>query len=460
MWSILSNRYTSILGLVCYLTVGLYLLNVFHPLPWIEVLYSFLAAILLISAIPTVRKSNQWITVILLGSGFFLFYRESTNIDIVITGFGSNINLLSLFLLVPLLAVFITTAGYLNILKIKIMSIQLKKEAHPYRLSFLLTSGMGAILNLGSMAIIYRIAEGSFTKYHKKKLVMVILRAFGFCMFWSPYFVNVGLVLVLFDVHWITMGWLGFIIALIYLLVTILFFPITRFKNDDFEEKSISKDAVDEKISLVPLVIFASLLIAVSLTLDFVLSVNMLTVVSLVGFFYPLLYAWFTKVGKEYIQEMYEYMKTSFERIKNEIVVFVSAGFFGAAIAQTDIGVVVSNSIYELSSGSIFIMSIIIILFAIALAMFGIHPVVIVIGIGSSLSPDLFNVSATYMALLLLVAWTLATQLSPFSGSVLMASGLSNQSPWEIVRQNVFFVLSLAFLLSIALYIFYLMGLV
>ncbi|MEB1806762.1 MAG: hypothetical protein LPK26_05630 [Bacillaceae bacterium] len=455
----MSMKWNTITGLVCFLTVALYLLSVFYSSLLLSVLYSLLAAVLLFAALPFVRKSSIIITIPLLTIGMVVFFTADTDATSLLLAFGYNINLLSLFLLVPLIGVFISLAGLLTTLKIRIerMEQEKKNNSHPYRLGFLLTATMGAVLNLGSMVLVHRIIEGSLSNFFKKKMVMILLRAFGFCMFWSPYFVNVGLVLVLFDVSWSSIGVFGLTIGLIYAVISIIFFPRLEFEHDEKHvlPKGLKKEHEKELPSLRLLVLFGLGLFLSSFLLEFILPVNMLTVVSLLGFFYPLLWAVFSRQLKDYIRELVSYINQCFARLKNEIVIFISAGFFGAALSLTEIGAHVSQMILTASQGYIYVMAIIVISFAILLSIFGIHPVVIVIGIGSALSPQLFSVSSEFMAILLLIAWTLATQVSPFSGSVLMASGLMNYSSIDIAKKNSQFVFVCMFVLALFLYLFH-----
>lgn len=451
----MSKKWSAVLGLICFVTIILYLFHVFVPSDSFVYMYSVMSIILLLCAIPRIHIINIWVTIVLLGFGVLFFIQGEASPFFFLAAFGSNINLLSLFVLVPFVGLYLSVSGYLTLLKYKFMELEQKNAAHPYRVSFILTASMGFILNFGSMAIVHRIAEETFSNYYRNKLVLVILRGFGFCMFWSPYFVNVGLVLVLFDIPWATIGWIGFILALLYTFFAILFFPAIRFSEDmaiSREEKE-QKGLHSPRAKLYPLYLFAGILLIFSFVLDFLLSVNMLTIVALLSCFYPLMWALFSKRLKEYIQEVVIYVNSLFEKLKNEIAIFIAAGFFGTALSQTDIGLHISSFILNYSFGMIFVFSLFVILFAIILAMIGIHPVVIILGMGSALSPEVFGVSPQYMAMLLLVAWTLATQLSPFSGSVLMASGLLTISPWKISRQNVYFVLTLTFVLPFVLFL-------
>ncbi|WP_051556311.1 hypothetical protein [Alkalihalobacterium bogoriense] len=451
------EQFILLVSIGSYVTAFLYLFSVFIEQQWLTLTYSFIAFFLVLCAIPIVGKINQMIASLLVLIGFFIYFTEGISVNEIMIGFGANINLLTLFLFVPFIGVFLSSAGYLN--KIKHL-LETRNENHPYRLSSLLTATMGSVLNLGSMAIVHRIAEGSFRSFDRSKLLLVVLRSFAFCMFWSPYFVNVGLVLSLFHVEWKMIGALGFSLGLVYLLISAFFFYHIRIPQDEgiITEPTTLKG--NQSPSIRPVMFFFIGLFGCSFLFDALSDVNMLTIVSILALAYPLLWAITTKRLRLFVQDSVQSMKTSFARLKNEIVIFISAGFFGGALSYTTIGTQISQFIFELSFGSILAMSFLVILFAIALAMIGIHPVVIVIGIGSSLSPDVFGVSAEYMALLLLVAWTLATQLSPFSGSILMTAGLANRSPFLFMKQNILFVFTNVIVLPFILYLFLVLHLV
>lgn len=471
------QRMSHMLGLLCLLTALFYLIDAFHASAWLQTAYSISAGMLLFCAIFVVRRSNQiTATILLLIGSYIFFFQQSKDTYSIVIALGQNVNLLTLFLFVPLFGVMMSIGGYLTALKHKVQQRQLKKNVHPYRVSYFITSTIGLILNLGSMPITYRMATGSFSSFYKQKMGMIILRAFGFCMFWSPYFVNIGLVLIIFDVSWLSIGWIGLIVAIVYVLISLLFNRRITFENDSMNEQVStvsheqtidqshvqSHEQTDEQTDeqtmteatrkMKSLLFWSVLLFGLSFLLDAWLPVNMITVVSLLGLIYPIVWAITTKIAREYIQEALPYMLHSFSRLKNEIVIFISAGYFGVAISQTAMGEWLSLVILQWSFGSVYLLALIIIIMSVLLALIGVHPVIILIGVGSSLNPVLFGVSPQFMAIVLIIAWTIATQISPFSGSVLMTANLIQVSPWTIARKNVAFVICLVVILPMVLY--------
>lgn len=451
------------LGGLCFITSLVYIYQAVFPSDWAYTTFSIMAGVLLAFAIFFVRRSSRVAALLLICAGTIIFVYHDVRVIQMVQGLGQNINLLTLFLVVPFIGVVMSIGGYLTALKQLIQEQEQDGQAHPYRLSSILIGTMGFILNLGVLPITQRIAEESFSSYEKKKMGMVMLRAFNFCVYWSPYFVNVGLVVVLFDVSWFNIGWAGFVIALVYLLISALFFRLIQFENDSkHERRKVNKPIAhsDAANKIKALIIWSISLFIASVILDLLVEVNMLTIVSILALVYPLIWAGAIGVLKEYLEEVVKNIFNAFERLKNEIAVFISAGYFGVALSYTEAGEWASSAIFALSFGSVYLMSVLIISFSVVLALVGIHPVIVLIGVGSSLSPALFGVSPEFMALVLILAWAMSTSVSPFSGSVLMTSALINESPWTVSQKNWLFNGTLMLILPLVLYLMFVLNLI
>ncbi|WP_416150577.1 hypothetical protein ACM26V_06280 [Salipaludibacillus sp. HK11] len=447
------------LGIICYITASLYLINHFFTYSWIVTLYSTLGALLLFFAIFSISFMNRGVVLVLVVIGTIIFAFENVPLEAAIHGFGENISLLSLFILIPLIGTFMSTAGYLTTLKEKVKLREKSGGKHPYRLSYILVATIGPLLNFGSLAIVKKIADESFSSFQERKMTLHMMRAFAFCMLWSPYFVNVGLVLVLFEVSWFDIGGFGFIFALIFMGISMVMLPSISFPEDPIVKNNIGEtNSRLEKASLKPMVFFAAVLVVLSLVLDYVLDVNMLIVVSMLAVVLPVIWALFSRLFTVFIFEVYEQVIGAFSRFKNELAIFISAGYFGLALSYTDLGDSLSTLLFNLSFGFVYLFTLFVVVITIALALIGVHPIIIVIGVGSALSPEMFGVSSEYLALTLLLSWTLATQVSPFSGQVLMSSKLMKTSTMIIARENAVFVFVCFLILPIILFCFHFFG--
>ncbi|RSL33395.1 TRAP transporter large permease subunit [Salibacterium salarium] len=443
----------SYLGIAAFIAVIADLLNVFYHSDILITLYSTIAAVLLFFSIYKMNNINRFIVVLLLiiGSVLFLFYEAS--FTAVLHSFGENLNLLGLFLLIPLFGALMSEAGYLQALQTFLLHREETHKAHPYRMGYLLTASMGSLLNLGSMPLVYNIGYESFSSFENKKFGLTLLRGFGFCMLWSPYFVNVGLILVLYDLSWGEIGGYGIILALVYTGIVLSFFPFSNFSDDERIENVRSTQDNPQKTSslLKACLLYIVILLVLSFVMEALMPANMLTIVSIIAVIYPLVWAYMVKIFQSYIHAAVHHVFHSFERLYNEIGIFITAGFFGEALARSDVGHWLSNGILQLSKGVIPALILILMVTAMLLAFVGIHPVIIVLGLGSSLSPDHFGVSPAFMGVLLLSAWMLAVQISPFSGSVLMASNIMRESPWRVVRKNSLFIFTLMIIITLLL---------
>ncbi|MDQ0299365.1 hypothetical protein J2S78_001785 [Salibacterium salarium] len=441
------------LGVAAFIAVILYLISIFYHSDILHAFYSTIAGLLLLFSIYKMNIINRLIVVLLLmiGSVLFLFYEVS--VFVVLKSFGENLNLIGLFLLIPLFGTLMSEAGYLKALQTFLLQREENHKAHPYRMGYMLTAAMGSLLNLGSMPLVYNIGYDSFSSFENKKFTLMLLRGFGFCMLWSPYFVNVGLILVLYDLSWGEIGGYGIVLAFIYTGVVILFFPFSSFANDKqvVNAPSFQKDPEQTKSLLQSFLLYVAILLLFSFIMELILPVNMLTIVSVLAIVYPLIWAYMIKLFQSYIHEAVRHITHSFERLYNEIGIFITAGFFGEALSHSNVGEWLSNVVLQLSQGVIPVFVVILMMTAMLLALLGIHPVIIVLGLGNSLTPEHFGVTPAFMGVLLLSAWMLAVQISPFSGSVLMASNIMRESPWNVVRKNSFFIVTLMVIMTFIL---------
>lgn len=452
---ILNRNIEAGLGIIAYLTAILFLINEIIPFD-ISPLYGIFALILLAAAFIVIQPVNKIIISVLCIAAVIISIQQEQQLLTVAASFGTNVNILALFLLIPLVGSYMSYTGYLNQLKEFIVRKSKGNKNHPYRLSFLLMVTAGLILNFGSMAIIRQIADESFRSFRMKKLTLHMMRGFACCMLWSPYFVNVGLVIALFDVSWFTIGGFGFILALIYGALSAAFLPQISFA----EEKIIANEEKETNVSsnIKPLLGFTAVFILLSFFVYYAIDVSMITVVSYLAVMMPFIFAAVKKEALGFSHYIGSQITGSFSRLKNELAIFIAAGFFGTALSATTFGEVVTDSLLVWTLGSVLLFTLLIMLVTVLLALVGIHPIIIIIGIGSSISPAAVGISPEYAALLLLVSWTVATQLSPFSGQVLMASRLMNVQPMEITRENAWFVFVSFLILSFTMYSFYFFG--
>ncbi|WP_252311858.1 hypothetical protein [Sinobaca sp. H24] len=198
---------------------------------------------------------------------------------------------------------------------------------------------MGSLLNLGSMPLVHKIGSESFTSFENKRFGLLIIRGFGFCMLWSPYFVNVALILVLYDLSWTDIGGFGLIMGACYSVIVALFFRSSVFSDpDERVNRSENKAPAAQQKQLRLFLLFVVILLLLSFLLEMTLPFGMLTVVVLLGLLYPLIWAAVLNMFRSYVEEAHEEISWSFKRLYNELGIFITAGFFGEALSLSPAG--------------------------------------------------------------------------------------------------------------------------
>ncbi|QKS71277.1 hypothetical protein FLK61_31705 [Paenalkalicoccus suaedae] len=433
------NRLLTLLSILAYLSSIFYLIDAFFVSIPAAFLSATLSAILVLATLFTVKWGTKMIVTVLLAIGFYVFMIERASISTILLAFGTNATILSLFLLIPLVGTYMSSTGFLHALKENVVAYEAKHGNKPYKMSYGLMMSIAFILNFGTIAIVKQIADESFRGYREKKLTLHIMRGFAFCMLWSPYFVNVGLVLTLFYVSWFDIAVYGLGFAFVYACLSALFLPLVAFKDDPVIEK-LAAPSISKASSIRPLVQFSLIFVLLSFTMYYALDATMLAVVSLLAIFMPIVYSIFRRDTKIYTADAITQMSGAFTRLKNELGIFIAAGFFGTALALTSVGDYLSTMLVNVANGSIFIVIVSVMIVTVALSMIGVHPIIVIIGLSSSLHPDTFGVTPVFVAMLLLLSWTLATQVSPFSGQMLMSARLIKTPALQLSKQNALFI--------------------
>ncbi|MFB5661749.1 hypothetical protein [Alteribacillus sp. HJP-4] len=132
------NSLHKVLGYAAFTAVIFYLADIFYHIPFLTYSYSILAIILLICSIYYMRLANRIVIFSLLIAGTGMYSQYPAGAETVLLSFGSNMNLLALFLLVPLFGTFMSVAGFLKALQHAIRKREEKHKSHPYRTGYIL----------------------------------------------------------------------------------------------------------------------------------------------------------------------------------------------------------------------------------------------------------------------------------------------------------------------------------
>lgn len=159
---------------------------------------------------------------------------------------------------------------------------------------------------------------------------------------------------------------------------------------------------------------------------------QLLAIVPLVSFFFPLIIAIFQKHLPEYKKGLHNYYDKSLYKSQNEVTLFTAAGFLAAALDISGISTLIPKLIpgFLIDYPPLLIASLMLLL--IIPGQLGIHPVATGTAMVAAIVPASIGLSVPTFAWTIICAWLLSNMLSPFSALNLTLSGLANRPSWEV----------------------------
>lgn len=387
--------------------------------------------LVLISGLTIAKGTSLYMSIVGLVIGHIVWFSYDMGGDIWFDAITKNLPLAILFVMVPVLSIPLKYGGYLEA-----FNYYVSKYSHRTKSLFFILSSfvftLGSITNLGSVRVTHVLLED--VKFPNKFLASVYASGFATCITWSPYFGSVNLILYYTHVSFYKYLIFGFVMGVLALIVGNLLFIRDKSLQEEVKAniKVISSTENDgtNKLKQLALVLIGLLVLVVIGEKFFEFS-NMMLLVSLIAFFYSALWSILINKFKEFLKSMKTYYKSVLQ-VKNEVIFFLSVGFFGVIIANTPIKSVIEMFFKHISGFSTFFLIETIIISIALFSCIGIHQVITVTTIALSLDPNLIGLSDISFALTLIAAWTIAMIFSPFAPFNIVVGGLLNKSAFKI----------------------------
>ncbi|OLO28665.1 hypothetical protein BTR23_17270 [Alkalihalophilus pseudofirmus] len=426
-----------------------FLTHTFFPFPYGNGILGFLTLFVLFILIPRTKLFPRIMSLLMLGVGFALLivYGNIGNWSESIT---LNLPLVILIMVVPLLSIPLRLGKY-----DRAISDFIKQYGrNPRKLYFSIMSIffiLGPIINLGSI----RLIDSLLGKLNlpKEFLAKVYMRGFTSVIVWAPFFAAVLLVLFLLEVPLLHYLPFGFGLGLIQLVVASLFFYFES-KRIDWSLEVGSKVKYRKLIEL--LVIFLLFFILV-FSLDVLLNIKMIVIVTISSIIMAFIWSIYLKEFWSFTRNLNVYRKDTILLSANEFIMFITAGFFGAVVAGTSVGEWINSGISTLSNTSVLLMIISIIFVTSLLAFLGVHQIVTISAIATSVSTMDGNVHSIVFALTFMSAWAVATMVSPITPvNVILVNVIKLNFIQISMKWNGLFALLMIGVYSISIYLIYL----
>ncbi|MRG84909.1 hypothetical protein [Salinibacillus xinjiangensis] len=452
----LKGTTTLLRGLLLLLVAFVYILYSVTSMDLTHILVGLVVVTFLISwpSMALFPKVMSGILVI-LGNVLFYFYGESTMYweEAIL----SNVGLVALFISVPLLSYPLRHGGYIAYMNDFIRNY-LKKDIKIVAFVTAITCIISSFLNMGSLRVTYDLFANRFEHAHKI-FAKSLIQGFSLAAFWSPYFAGVAITLHLVGVSFVS--FMGYGLSMVVISYVTSFF--LNFLYINYEKKNGSYQFMaatyEEKTEVIPkikhkkgvelIVVFVGLFLALFF-LERWLPYNVLLLITMVAFTYPLIWSLLIGKIKKLFFSMKDYVVQVVPNVHNESIMIISATFFSQMIQLTSLPHYLSQFFLSISQYSV-IFTVLIILVSSVIIAFFIHQILPVSIFATTLSPEVIGLKPELLVLTLVLSWGIIPLLSPVSGANLITGNLFHTKAFEIGIWNIKYVLILIVIASITI---------
>lgn len=433
------------------------LLYMIQFLTQLEILYTLLGvitvAVFLLSLSGT-KKVPRYFSIFMFAIGTIVMIKTGKGMAGMADGLLTNVPLLTLIILVPLIAVPLKLGGYFTSIHYYLQHYAAEPKKIFTSISLFIFT-LGPVLNLGSIRVLHEILKD--IKLNAKLAAKAYLTGFSSIILWSPYFGSVALVLYYLDVsvtdHILTALPLSFLIlGMGNVLFRLQWKKESEVEKQQQAEASDVKEEKEHKRKLRKLGLLIALLMATVLILERVTHWPMMFLVSAISILFPIVWAIFKRQSKQWWQQIKDFKQKSVPKMGNEIILFISAGLFGKSLTGTVAAEYISVAVQQVSSVSFLLFILMILLFMISFTFIGIHPVVIAIPLLTQIDPVAVGSTPPLISLLFMLGWSISAVLSPVNplnllvSNSLKRSGISVGLKWNGIHLLILLITGITYI--------------
>lgn len=310
---------------------------------------------------------------------------------------------------------------------------------------------LGPIINMGTIRLIDDLLKK--LQLPEEFLAKSYLRGFTAIIMWSPFFASLLLVLHLVNVPLYSYLPAAIVVGLLHLLVSNVLF----IKESKKMKWTIVERPHFRLRKLNELIVIFCLFFLLVFVLDFLFNIKMVISVTIAALLLSILWSLYLKAPKGFLARFKQYRKQAIDLSANEIVLFLTAGYFGSVISKTPVGEVINHIIVSLGNLSVLLLIFSIILFTGLLAMVGLHQIVTISALATTVVAVDIGIDPVIFALTLMCAWTSATIVSPITAVNVILFNLLNRGFKDIaIRWNGIFTLVIISVYTLSIYMLHL----
>src|SRR5699024_7509793 len=188
-----------------------YLVSVVFTHPLLSIFINIFAILVIGFYFPSLKRSSKLMISGLLIISFILFSIGNSWIE-AFYSFDANVSILSIFIFVPLLGIPLKAAKYLDFMEV-LYNFYITSTRRLYLMTKLMTYAFCVLMNLGAVTLVYQLTNTPSYQPYKDMRYKALARGYPLAIFWSPYYISIALLLSYFNVSWIELFPVGFVIA-------------------------------------------------------------------------------------------------------------------------------------------------------------------------------------------------------------------------------------------------------
>jgi hypothetical protein len=433
-----------------------YLFSAVFPIMPVQWLVSLLSLLIVIHVFRSLKPFVRGLGSLFLSVGVLMLAVHGAPWKNYVLGFGGMLNILSLFALLPIIALPVELGRY----ALRVQSIiqsRIKHSGALYMMTSLMSYLMCSFMNLATLPMVYHMIRPSLDLYPIKDKERFISRgithSYSMPILWTPVASVVGVVVELTGVKWssilpviIPFSILGMIVD----WIIGLWLAGRRRKRIDptvLEEAAAAREiaakagmrqAGAEK-SHHPIQIFAAILLFNGLVFVLEQSMDMGFLLLVCFTVIPFAFAWSTLLGKGRLfgAKVKETLPPHLIKMKDQFFIFLSAGFMISAIQTSGAGHVINlwiMNVKDAVGADLFLLMIPLI--PLLFAFIGLHPAVGLALTAESLNPQALGISVQITAIALLTGSATAFLMGPYNATAGLMAGLTGQSSYRVSNWN------------------------
>lgn len=401
--------------------------------------------ILLVCGIPMQKKGFRTITLAFLALGSIILLAFRMPLDIWTRSFTSMTNIIAIIVVMQLFTIPIEVGKYSMSVEYWLKRL-FKKESSLYFFSMLVTNMFSSFLLFGTVPVMVSLftkaLKNSVTDY-QRFLSSAILRGYSLVLFWAPGAIIMLLVMQVTKVTWSSLFVPGIILSFIGIVTSYVyehFLRMNKHIKSGFENPEIninSKKAAFQSIHI--LLVVLGLLFMVSVLEKHGIgegSGKILLAGLITACIWILGYAKRTEL-KSYAADFF---RDGITHSTDFAVFFIAVGLFAGAVDHsgllTMLQPVLQSGVNHLGIFSVIIIPVVFI----TLAVFGIHPMILVVILGKVLLAVSLPLPIVSIGLILILSASISFIVSPFAGMAIMTSKMLDAEPMDVAfRWNIGF---------------------